>query len=117
MAKTEAPKAARTSGAGLSLAESRIAESKRGEGYKFDPTLIIAIISALIPLIANCFNPKPQALRRRFLNRARVAAAIRREQPGLSFQEAFDEADNLFDLADKATDEELQLLINDCCAS
>ena len=101
-------------GDGLALLEERLVKSKSTGDAGFDPVTIITIITALIPLIQGCFSPKPQSLRRRFLNRSRVAAAIRRADMSISFQESFVEADNLFSLADQATNEELQLLIDDC---
>jgi hypothetical protein len=103
-------------GKGLQLFEERLAASKQGENVQFDIAVILAIISAVLPLIMNCFAPKPSMLRRRLGNRARVATAIRRET-GMGFFAAMKEADNLFDLAEKATDEELQLLIDDCCGT
>ncbi len=102
-------------GAGLSLVEERVAASKASDGVEFDPTIIIAIISAIIPLIQNCFKPKPQNLRRRFGNKMRVAANLKRECPAMSWDQAIEEAENLFALANKATDAELQMVIDDCC--
>jgi hypothetical protein len=102
-------------GEGLSLLETRLSEGRARRGLGIDFITIIGIITALLPLIQNCFNPQPQALRRRLLNRARLAVAMRRENPGLTLRQAMDEADAMFDLADKATDAELQLLIDDCC--
>ena len=103
-------------GSGLTLLEDRLIQSKSGDGVQFDPAIIIAFISALIPLIQGCFKPKPSSLRRRVFNRARFANAIRRENPSISYSQAFAEADNCFALADKATDAELQLVIDDCCS-
>ena len=105
-------------GKGFELLEDRLAKSKASSdgSMQFDPTILITIIGAIIPLIQNCFKPKPANLRRRFLNRARVANAIRRENASIGYEAAFAEADNLFTLADKATDAELQLLIDDCCS-
>lgn len=103
------------SGPGLALLEERLtAKNATPDTVGFDPTIIIAIISAIIPLIQNCFQRSPQALRRRLLNRSRLAAAIRRET-GVAWPVAFSQADDLFDLAGAATDSELQLLIDDCC--
>lgn len=98
-------------GAGFQLMEERLMESKE---KKFDPATILLLITTLIPLIANCFNPTPKVLRRRLGNRARVAASIRRDS-NVSWGEAFTQADHCFDCADKVTDEELQLVIDDCC--
>lgn len=106
-------------GAGLQLLEERLAEDMAADdaenGRSFDPMTIFTIITALLPLIQNCFAPKPSALRRRLFNRSRVANALRREDQSLSWSDSMRKADRLFDLADKATDEELQSLIEDCC--
>lgn len=102
-------------GAGLSLLEARLAEGRTRRGLGIDFITIISIISAIVPLIQGCFNPKPAALRRRLLNRARLAVAIRRENPDLALAQAMSEADAVFDLADQATDAELQMLVDDCC--
>lgn len=103
-------------GKGLALLEERLIASKATAAPQFDPTIVIMIITALLPLIQDCFKPKPATLRRRFLNRARVVTSLRRHA-GMSWAEAWVEANNLFDLADAASDADLQLLIDDCCGA
>lgn len=101
-------------GEGLALMEKRLTVTKAGPGkVGFDPAIISLIISTIIPIIQGCFKPTPQALRRKFLNRARVAAGLV-QNTGQSWSDAFDQSDELFDLAREAKDEELQLLIDDC---
>jgi hypothetical protein len=111
----EVLEAGKATGAGLELFESRLTARKVSTRKAFDPTIIAALIAAVLPLIMNCFNPTPAALRWRLFNRTLVAMAIRRVRRDLSYAQAFVEADILFDLADEATDAELQLLIDDCC--
>jgi hypothetical protein len=53
-------------------------------------------------------------LRRRFGSRAQVATAIYRDCQGVSWNDAFRRADDLFDLADEATGDELRGLIEEC---
>ncbi len=107
---------ATATGKGLALLEERLTARATSEGVGFDPTIILLLISVLLPLIQSCFAPKPAALRRRFGNRARVAAALRRESLALTWAECFRHADGVLDLAEAATDEELQSLIDDCCS-
>lgn len=115
---TEAPQAVRGNepGAGLSLAEERIGTRiTEKEGVGFDPMIIITVIMSLIQ---GCFKPQrlptPGMLKQRSLNRARIATALRRET-GCSYQQALSRADIVLDAANEATDEELNLLIRDCC--
>ncbi len=98
-------------GEGLALLEERLT-AKRQAKAGFDPASIIAIIQAIIAMIGGCKSPTPAQLRRRLGNRARLAAAGR--QAGMSWTEAFSHADDAFDEADKATDPELQTVIDDC---
>lgn len=105
-------------GKGLALLEDRLTESQ-GVGA-FDPTIVITIIQAIIPLIQSCLHPTPQALRNSKFNRARVAAAIRREarnQGGGApdWDKTFALTDEVFRLAREAKDDELTSLIDDCC--
>lgn len=109
-------------GEGLELLSQRYAESKSSvEGMEFDPATIAMIIAALLPVIQQCFNPKPSTLRRKFLNRAKLARSIWETANDrgmqMSFAQAFKEADGLFDLANRASDDELRLLISDCCSA
>ena len=100
-------------GKGLQLLDDRLRESNGMTA--FDPAALIAIIQAIIETIQKCRNPNAKALRRRLLNRPRLAAAIQRNSSGLNWAQALQEADKAFDLADKATEDELKLLIDDCC--
>lgn len=102
-------------GKGFDLLEERYAARAARDGVEFDPLIIIAIIGMLVQVIQGCFQRSPQAMRRRLLNRARLAVGLRERMPNLMWVEAFRQADLLFDMADEATDDELQLLITDCC--
>lgn len=103
-------------GSGLALLEERLAAKSATPGTAFiDPTIIITIITALIPLIQQCFKPKPASLRRRLGNRGQVAAALRGK--GLGWIEAFTAANQLFDVADESKDEEIQAVIDDCLSA
>jgi len=103
-------------GEGLQLAEERIAARHAKNGFLFDPASIIAIITAIMSVLQSCTNPTPRALRRRRVNRARLAAALRQHHNEvLAWPQAFEDADELLKLADEANNDELQLLIDDCC--
>lgn len=98
----------------IKLLEDRLAKKiSEKEGVGFDPITIIMIIAALIPLIQNCFNASPKALKKRMLNKARIAAALRREA-GWSVTECLQKAEWVMDLADEAEDQELAALIEEC---
>ena len=100
-------------GKGLQLLDDRL---KASNGLTaFDPAALIAIIQAIIEMVQKCRNPNAKALRRRLLNRARLAAAIQKSYPGLNWAQALQEADKVFDLADMATEDEPRMLIDDCC--
>src|SRR5215218_3102316 len=102
-----------TEESGLQLLETRLQEKVNEDGVKqFDPMIILTILSALVPLIKNCFMKTPAALRSRVGNRALLRVALRRE--GLDWKDAREKTELLFDLADEATDEELKGLIKDC---
>lgn len=106
--------ATETSGQGVALLKHLLTESKTEEGKtSFDPASILAILAAILPLIQNCLKPKPSSLRRRFGNRLRLAVAIQGET-GDSWSDSLRQADEVFRLADKASDAELQMLIDDC---
>lgn len=102
------------SGKGLDLLEERIGAQKAKKGMKLDPVTIAMLIAAIYPVIKNCLNPTPETLRRKLFNRAPLALSIRKENPSMRFVAAFQEADDLMDLAKEAKDEELQLVIDDC---
>lgn len=86
--------------------------SRKGRGAFID--ILIALIPVIVPLIQDCFKANAQAVRRRLFNRARLAVGIMRAQPGLSFADAFEAADDCFDVADQATDAEVEDFIR-CC--
>lgn len=102
------------SGDGFKLFEERVTARKQQTNAVFDPTMIFTILAAIIPLIQGCFNPTAAMLKRRPFNRARVAIALRQQDSSLTFAQAFIEADDLIDVAQEATDEELTLFIKDC---
>lgn len=65
-------------GSGMELYESRATEALGGLG--FDPTIIITIITTLLPIILDCFKQKPTVPMFRFRalrTRAMVAQALR----------------------------------------
>jgi hypothetical protein len=98
----------------LALLEQRLNEKAARPDAGFDPLTIVMIIAVIVPLIQNCRNKGPNVLRRRFGSRAQVATAIYRDCQGVSWNDAFRRADDLFDLADEATDDELRGLIEEC---
>ena len=111
-------------GNGLSLFEERMMTRVAGDGdgeRGFDPTIIITLIAALIPVVIDCFKNRTTRqrplgrIRGRLLGRARIAAAYRREQPDLSWAQSLRLADYTFDVADEATEEEVETFIKDCC--
>ncbi len=102
-----------STGKGFELLEERIGTQKAKKGVGFDPTIIATLIAAILPLIMNCFKPTPASLRQKLFNRANLAISIRKQHPDMRFVAAFQEADDLFDLAKDAKDEELQLVIDD----
>lgn len=114
-------------GAFLELFEGRLRaeyqKAREEEGVGFDPTIIIAILSAVLPLIAECFsgpwtsrNDAPVRLRDR-RNSLKVAMALRKEAPSLSWAQAIRVRKVLHALADDATNEELLGLVADCCSA
>jgi hypothetical protein len=103
-------------GDGLSLLEQRLEKKVEGKPVSFDPLTIISIIASIILMIQNCQRPSARGLRRRLFNRARLAAGLREKVGGLSWRESLGLADDVFDLADEAKDDELQMLILDCCS-
>lgn len=98
----------------VDLLEERLQSRLSQEGgVMIDPLTIITILAALIPLLINCFSASPRLLRRRVLNRPRLIAALHREG-GWTLLECRKYAEAICDLADGATDEELQTLIEEC---
>lgn len=109
-------------GDGMALAEEKIgvAVAKRfaAEERRFDPTIIITIITAILSLLGGCPKVEPKNLRRQKsrqnLRTAQLAARIRRET-GVSNREAVGLAEAAYDASDLATDADLQLFIDQCC--
>lgn len=97
----------------VELLEERLQSKLSANDVQIDPFTIITILAALIPLLINCFNASPRLLRRRTLNRPRLITALHRAG-GWSLAECRRYADDVFDLAEGATDEELQKLIDEC---
>lgn len=95
-------------GDGISLLENRL--TPQGP---IDPASILALISGIITLIQGCSNPTPKALRKRLFNRSRLAVVTKQADPSLTWINAYAKADHIFDLADKAKDEELEAVIAD----
>lgn len=94
--------------------EEMFGQVRSKNGHKGFIDFLVTILPAVLPLIIECFNPTPAALRRPLFNRARLAAAIRRHDPSVTFAEAFEAADDCFQVAKEATDEELQEFVK-CC--
>lgn len=121
VAKTETGAGA-GAGAGFRAFRSKLGAALVSLG--FDPTIIIAIISAILPLILQMCNPK--TMRRRFVNRSRLALNIldecerrgitKEDGSSIDFRDAFVLADATFDLADAASEDELLAFKHDCCA-
>ena len=104
---------------GLTMMEQRITTRRANLGLAFDPIIIIAIIGIIINLIAQCWlarrRPTPQELRQdKPLKRMRMAIALRKEYPQMSFRQAFVEVDVALAELDAATDAELDTVIGDC---
>lgn len=102
-------------GQGLKALQSKLHKTTTSDNVESDPSIINAIITAIVQLISGCFSPTPYALRRRLGNRVRLANAIHREAASLSWEESFFKADELFALADQASNADLQAIIDDCC--
>lgn len=81
----------------------------------FDPSIIGAIIAALLPLLQNCFRPNAQSVRRRFGNRVRLANAIHNQLPYASWSECYEHADDVLQVADEAPDNDVNEFILECC--
>lgn len=81
----------------------------------FDPSIIGAIIAALLPLLQNCFKPTPQSVRRRFGNRVRLANAIHNQLPNATWSECYEHADDVLAVADEAPDNDVNEFILECC--
>lgn len=95
---------------GMALLEQRLEKKLTPvEGVGFDP---FSIITLVLSLLAGCL-PTVGRVRRSPLNVARVWAGLRRE--GLSWADARRKAEELFDIVDEATNEEIQGFLNECC--
>lgn len=95
-----------TAGAGHQTFEAKM--TKRG----FDPSIIIAIIGALLPLLQNCFKPTPASVRRR-ANLPQIAQALREKDDTVGFLEARRRGKEILEVLREASDEEVQAFIND----
>lgn len=93
--------------------EQRFGETRSVNGHKGWLDFIKDVLPAVLPLILDCFNPTPEALKRPLFNRTRLAINIKR-RANVTWQEAYDAADDCFAVAKAATDEELREFIQ-CC--
>ena len=104
-------------GAGFQLFEEKLAAKVDPSGQAaLDIAAIIAMLMALLPLIQGCFALKASTLRRRAGNRGRLIAAYRRERPELTWRESTQAVNLVFEVADEATNEDLELFIADATA-
>lgn len=122
-------------GEGVGLLEQRLqalpSVQPKDDAVEFDPTIIIALLSAILPLITQCFQRVPQAARTPALLRrqsrqmgtaVRLSSAIKAkaDEVGVScnHRQAARMAQDVLSMTDKdkSKDDEIQLLINDCCA-
>lgn len=109
-------------GDALAMAEEKIGEAvaRRFPEPRFDPTIIITIITAILSLLGNCPNNRmrPSTLRRQRagqnLRSAQLATKIRRES-GVNVRDAVELAEAAYDAADGSSDQELQSFIDQCC--
>lgn len=107
-------------GSGLEAFERYAGEKLRpefeSEGMEFDPTIIITILTTILPLILDCFkkgrNPTAATLRDRN-NITAVALAIRKATP-VRFVAAIRMARKLHEAADAATNAECKAFLDDC---
>lgn len=95
-----------TAGAGHQTFETKMA--KRG----FDPSVIIAIIGALLPLLQNCFKPTPASIRRR-ANLPQIAQALREKDDTVGFFEARRRGKEILEVLRESSDDEIKAFIND----
>lgn len=100
-------------GAGIDLLERRLSEKLGVQAVEFDPTIIIAIIMAVVQMLGKCPLPTPNKLRQRYGNQTALALYIREQMPKKTNRECAKLATSVFEMADKATDDELALLIED----
>jgi len=106
-------------GAGITLFEERLSkrENPDATATAIDPATLAAIIQAIMVLLQGCMTPKPKNLRSAPFRRGRLAVGIYREGGGnISVADAYVHADNTLALVAEAKDEELQLMIDDCCS-
>ena len=102
------------SGTYITLLETKLSAPKAGK-TAIDPAAIAAIIAAIIQMISQCKKPTPANLRRRVGNRAKLAWAIYSDPNAhCTLADAFDHANDVFDMADDAKDDELVGLAADC---
>ncbi len=102
-------------GEGISLLEEKLV-NKLGVG--FDPTIIFAIIGAVIALFQNCTAASPRDVKRLARwQRPALALEVKRKLPQLKWNECYANADLLVGMATTARDEDIQLFMNDCCTT
>lgn len=109
-------------GKATGLFESRMADklAKDADLKAFDPMIIITILTAILPMILDCFKRSrgklaPAALRQRLFKIAPVAAAIRRQDSSVGWAESRKMAMACFDVADESSDDEINAFVTDCC--
>lgn len=100
---------------GSELMEQRLIAKLSQNGVGFDPTIIITLITVLLPLIQNCFKPKPAMLRRRGFAKIRAIHGLREKSPGLSRRDAEEIVEAGYEVLDESSDEEVQGFIDECC--
>lgn len=102
--------ASTVSGDSLLLLEERLEVTKKAK-RKFDPATIQAIIAAILLALQTCNRLGNRVRLRRRQICAAVAWAIYDQVAGGTLMECFEHADDVFALADEATDLELIALI------
>lgn len=91
------------------------AHAAKSRTYGFDPTVIVAIISAIMTLLQNCKKPTPATLKKPGLfGRARLNAEIKREMPDLRQRERADLIDDVIDVANESSDHECERFAQAC---
>lgn len=104
------------------ILEKRLTEHKKMKaertGVGFDPTIILILIPVILELIKGCKKATPETVRFRLGARVRLARAIVQQSKAdgepMRLFKAYEEADELFDIADRSSDNEITDLI-DCC--
>lgn len=98
------------------IAGEKLRPEFQADGMEFDPTVILLLIQALLPLLQDCFkknrNVTPQSLRDRN-NITAVALAVRKVV-NVRMVAAFRWARTIHGAADAASDQECKAFIDDC---